>query len=134
MKFWADVQRLEFRNDELPSNLYSDFTGDEKNPVLQYCLPENYSKEKKYPLLVYVPGFHGHPGGNIENAIDIANNRDCVVASLPLFKANIDRAEPGGGLIISFSDYLVLSSAYKVMLEKFFHVVPNIDTQKSAMV
>lgn len=132
--FWNDVQRIEFNNDELPSNLYSEFTGNKKTSYLQYCLPASYSKEKNYPLLVYVPGFHGHPGGNIKNAIDIANNRECIVASLPLFKANVDRTEPGRGIIIGFSDYSVLSSAYKVMLEKFFQTIPNINRQKSAMV
>jgi hypothetical protein len=132
--FWNDVQRIEFSNDELPLNLYSEFTGNKKTSFLQYCLPANYSKKKNYPLLVYIPGFHGNPGGNIENAIDIANSRECIVASLPLFKANIDRTEPGRGIIIGFCDYSVLASSYKVMLEKFFHTIPNIDSQKSAMV
>ena len=67
--FWGSVQRIDFSDDELPPNLYSMFTGDKKASFLQYCLPANYSKEKNYPLLVYVPGFHGHPGGNIRNAI-----------------------------------------------------------------
>lgn len=131
---WNDVQRIEFSNDELPSNLYSDFTGNKKTSYLQYCLPASYSKKKNYPLLVYVPGFHGHPGGNIKNAIDIANNHECIVASLPLFKANIDRTEPGRGIIIGFSDYPVLAGAYKVMLQRFFQTIPNIDSRKSAMV
>jgi hypothetical protein len=129
-----EVQRIEFSNDELPANLYSEFTGNKTKSSLQYCLPANYSKEKDYPLLVYVPGFHGHPGGNIKNAIDIANNRECIVASLPLFKANIDRTEPGRGIIISFCDYSVLSGAYIIMLEKLFQTIPNIDSRKSAMV
>lgn len=133
MSFWGEVRRIEFNDDELPSNLYSEFTGEKKSSYLQYCLPANYLKEKEYPLIVYVPGFHGHPGGNIQNAIDIANNRECVVASLPLFKKNIDRAEPGGGVIVSLCDYPVLSGAYKVMLEKLFQTIPNIDRKRSAM-
>ena len=108
MNFWDDVQQIDFSNDELPSNLYSEFTGKKKNSFLQYCLPANYSKKKNYPLIVYVTGFHGHAGGNIQNAIDIANNRDCIVASLPLFKANIDRTEYLNGMLIGFADYPVL--------------------------
>ena len=131
---WGDIQRIEFSKDDFPSNLYSEFTGNIENSSLQYCLPKTYSKEKDYPLLVYVPGFHGHPGGNIENAMDIADRYECVVASLPLFKTKIDRTEPGRGIIIGFSDYSVLARAYNVMLERFFKVVPNIDNRKSAMV
>lgn len=134
VSIWGAVQTLEFGQDELPANLYSMFTGDPENSVLQYCLPADYSQEKTYPLIVYVPGFHGHPGGNIGNAKDIANSHECVVASLPLFKATLDRSEIGKGLILSFSDYAVLGSAYEMMFEKFFTAVPNIDPTKSGMV
>ena len=76
MNFWDDVQRIDFSNDELPSNLYSEFTGEKKNSFLQYCLPANYSKKKNYPLIVYVTGFHGRAGGKIQNAIDIASRNN----------------------------------------------------------
>ena len=132
--YWYDIQRIEFGKNDLPLNLYSEFTGNIENSSLQYCLPKNYSNMKNYPLLVYVPGFHGHSGGNIENAMDIADRYECVVASLPLFKAKINRTEPGGGILIGYSDYSVMARAYNVMLERFFKVVPNIDSQKSAMV
>lgn len=131
---WGAVQRIEFGQDELPQNLYSMFTGSEANSVLQYCLPVGYSPAKTYPLILYVPGFHGHPGGNIGNAIDIANGRECVVASLPLFKVAIDQSEPAGGVIVSFSDFPALSDAWRVMLGRLFETVPNIDRSKSAMV
>jgi len=133
-KTWGDPQQIGFTVQELPPNLFSDFTGKMKASVLQYCLPTNYSLVRNYSLLIYVPGFHGHPGGNIKNAMDIANNHECVVVSLPLFKAKIDRNEPGAGIIISFADYSVLASSYKIMLEKFFKIIPNINSQKSAMV
>jgi predicted esterase len=51
-----------------------------------------------------------------------------------LFKATIDRTEPADGLIIGFSDYPVLSGAYRTMLEGLYRAVPNIDPEKSAMV
>jgi len=131
---WGAIQQINFGTKELPENLYSKFTGHEAKSVLQYCLPANYSKTKNYPLVVYVPGYHGHPCGNIENAKDIANGYECIVVSLPLFKAEINRAEIGKGIVVSFADYPVLSQAYKTMFEKFFQAVPNIDRRKSAMV
>lgn len=131
---WGAVQQIEFDKAELPENLYSKFTGNAANSVLQYCLPASYSESKDYPLIVYVPGFHGHPGGNIENAKDIADGYECVVVSLPLFKADIDRTEVGKGVVVSFADYPVLSNAYKIMFQQFYQEVPNIDRSKSAMV
>lgn len=131
---WNAVQRIEFGKNELPANLFSEFTRNETNSFLQYCLPKDYSVARDYPLIVYVPGFHGHPGGNIENAKDIANSYKCVVASLPLFKKSIDRSEPANGVIVSFSDYSILSNAYRTMLDQLFKAVPNIDSERSAMV
>lgn len=130
---WGPVQRIEFSRDELPQNLYSAFTNDEKNSVLQYCLPAGYSPSKSYPLIVYVPGFHGHPGGNIRNAKDIGAGRDCVVASLPLFKTGIDPTEIADGLLIGFSDAPVLGAAYRTMLERLYREVPNLDPDRSGL-
>jgi len=132
--FWSEVQIIDFSVEELPRSLYNKFTGNDEAPYLQYCLPRNYSKDGAYPLLVYIPGFHGHSGGNIRNALDIANLRECAVVSMPLFKAKIDRSEPSKGIIIGFSDYPVLANAYMIMLGRFFERVPNIDRRKSAMV
>jgi hypothetical protein len=131
---WGPVQSIEFGKDELPANLYSMYTGNEENSVLQYCLPQSYSTAKEYPLVLYVPGFHGQRGGNLRNAKDIAEGHDCIVASLPLFKADFDPSEVGNGIIVSFSDYRVLSDAYEVILQRLFDAVPNIDPAKSAMV
>lgn len=131
---WGAVQNIQFNSAELPENLYSMFTGNTESSVLQYCLPKDYSIIRTYPLVLYVPGFHGHRGGNIENAKAIGDNHECVVASLPLFKADVTRSEVGEGVIVSFADYPVLSSAYRTMLEKLYQVVPNIDPDRSAMV
>jgi len=131
---WGDVQRIEFSDEELPPNLYSMFTGIETNSALRYCLPADYSEKKTYPLIVYVPGYHGHPSGNIQNAKDIADEYECVVASLPLFKAYVDRSETGNGVVVGFADYPVLSKAYEIMFEKLDRAVPNIDRGRSAMV
>jgi len=127
------VKHITFSSKKLPPSLFNMYTGESTAPFLSYRLPENYSRDKQYPLIVYVPGFHGKPGGTIRNAIDIAGSRECVVASLPLFKKAVDKSEPAGGLLLSLGDYQVLSQSYRVMLRKLFDEVPNIDFQQSAM-
>jgi predicted esterase len=57
-----------------------------------------------------------------------------VVASLPLFKAVVDRGEVGGGLLVGFRDEPVIAPAYRALLGRIFALVPNIDTARSAMV
>lgn len=131
---WGEVQRLEFDPDELPETLYTMITGDPAGPVLTYCLPSGYSPDRTYPLVLYVPGNHGRRGGSIQNAMDIADGHDCVVASLPLFKAAVDRREVGNGLPLGFGDFPTLSRAYGVMLQRLDEAVPNLDRSRSAMV
>jgi predicted esterase len=114
--------------------LYTLVTGTAATPCLTVRLPDDYDASKTYPLLVYVPGFHGGMKGNIGNAQTIAGPREWVVASLTLFKKSIDRDEPAGGLLVSFEDYSTISKAYQIMLGRLFERVPNIDREKSAMV
>ena len=109
-------------------------TGEEAEPCLSVRLPDDFDPAKKYPLLVYVPGSHGGPKGNIGNAQTIAGPKGWIVASLPLFKKSVDREEVSGGLIVSMEDYQTISKAYRIMLGKLFELAPNIDREKSAMV
>ncbi len=128
------ISKIQFDSKEFPPTLYTMFTGQPSTATLQVRLPDDYSPDKKFPLLLYVPGFHGHAGGNIQNAIDIGGTEGWIVASLPLFKNRIDLNEPGKGVIISLEDYTMLSKCYRIILSKLFELVPNIDSDQSAMV
>jgi hypothetical protein len=130
----GETTSIYFDNEDFPPTLYAMFTGQSSTATLQVRLPDDYTPEKTFPLLLYVPGFHGHAGGNIQNAIDLAGTEGCIAASLPLFKSRIDVTEPGNGVIVSFDDYARLSECYRTMLSKLFELVPNIDSEKSAMV
>ena len=125
---------IPFPDPNLPPTLYSLFSGGDRTPVLALRLPDDYDPGRRYPLLVYVPGLHGNRAGNIGNALTIAGPRGWVVASLPLFKATVDRAEAGGGLLVGFRDEPVIAPAYHAILGRLFELVPNIDTSRSAMV
>ncbi len=115
-------------------SLYATLTGASDAPTLVVRLPRDYQPGRAYPLLVYVPGLHGNRSGNIGNAETIAGERDWIVASLPLFKAQVDRAEVGQGLIVGMADYPAISKAYATMLGRIFELVPNIDRSRSGLV
>lgn len=125
---------ITFPDENFPPILHTLMTGEEAIPTLTYHLPNNYDSAKNYPLLVYIPGFDGGLKGNIKNAQTIADSNSWIVATVPLFKKTIDRSEPGGGLIISMEDFPVISKYYRIMFEKLFENVPNIDHDKSTMV
>jgi len=130
----SGVTTIELVDDDLPSSLFEMITGADTPPALSYRLPNNYDLERNYPLVVYVPGHHGGPTGNIGNAWKIAGPTDWVVASLPLFKRSVDRDEIGSGLMVGMSDYSTISESYRILLARLFEAVPNIDPERSAMV
>lgn len=130
----GSIIEIPFEGQDLPPTLYRMFTGGEEPAGLRVRLPDDYSPDRGFPVLVYVPGYHGGPKGNLDNAVSIAGNRGWITASLPLFKKTLDRREPSGGLIVSFEDYPVLSRAYGLLLGRLFEMIPNTDRDNSAMV
>ena len=130
----GEITKIYFDDKDFPPTLYTMFTGQPSTATLQVRLPDDYTPEKNYPLLLYIPGLNGKAGGNIQNAVDIGGTEGCITASLPLFKKHIDPTELGQGIIISFEDYPRLSECYRIMLNKLFELVPNIDFDQSAAV
>ena len=130
----GEIATVEFPVMSVPPTLYSMVHEETVSPTLTYRLPDGFDPERRYPLLVYVPGFHGGRSGNIGNALTIAGREDWVIASLPLFKTTLDRDESQRRDPHRVSGYGTLSRAYATMLGRLFELVPNIDTEESAMV
>lgn len=95
-------------------------------------LPDNYSKDKKFPLFVYLEGGRGN-GTNLAVPRAIAGDRDTIVASFPLFRREHDENDAWNGLRVAFDDYPVISKAYKAMLDRLRKEIPNIDSARSVM-
>lgn len=125
---------LEVNDADLPPTLYTLMNGTPAVPGVTVRLPEDYTSEKTFPLVVYVPGFDGNYRGNMGNATALAGTHGWIAATLPLFKQTIDRKEPAGGVIVSLEDYPAISRAYAVLLGRVFATVPNIDRAHSALV
>ena len=128
------VAEITFPKETLPKTLYSIVSGGDVSPCMTVRLPDDYNPEKSYPLLVYLKGRDGGKNGNISVAHEIAGSKGWILASLPLFKKSVDKEEMYGGIIVSFDDYPVISKAYSTMLGRLLELVPNIDSDKSAMV
>ncbi len=130
----GSVIDIPFEGKDLPRTLYKMFTGGEEPTGLRVRLPDDFSLDRRFPVLVYVPGYHGGPKGNLDNAVAIAGTQGWIAASLPLFKKDLDKGEPADGVIVSFEDYAVLSRAYGILLGRLFEMIPNTDRDNSAMV
>jgi len=124
---------LRFEFPELSPTLSTLTSGDKAAPVLTIRLPENYTADGQFGLVLHLDGGGGGKGDNPGGARNIVGPRDYVCANLPLFKKAMDKRDSYGGLVISMDDFQTISAAYRVMLKKLFEMVPNIDPERSAM-
>jgi predicted esterase len=120
---------LRFEFPDLPATLAT-LDGGEKQPAkLTAQLPENYSRDGKFPLCVYLDGGDGGPGDKQDIARKIVGLRDFICVNLPLFK----RAYTTNDILVSLDDFETVSRAYRVMLQKLFEAVPNITPERSVL-
>jgi len=131
---FGDPIRIEFAEGEGFPSAFNLVTGGEEKPALEYRLPLNYSKDKSYPLVVFLAGGPGGPAGNVNQVRNFVGDNESVVASMPLFIESANPLERENGQSVGFIDYPVMSAAYRILLTGLFDEVPNIDPEKSALV
>ncbi len=124
---------LRFEFPDLPDTLITMSGGAKQPAVLTARLPENYSSEGTFGLVVFLGGGAGGSGTDPGEARALAGPRDFIAVSMPLFKRSLDKREPAAGLMVSMDDFDAISAAYRTMLGRLFQAVPNIQPERSAM-
>lgn len=120
-----------FEFPELPETLASMVAGESQPARLTATLPENYSTEGTFPLLVFLLPYSR---GEVHTRTRVLIGwRDFICVHMPTFKLDYDRNEPCRGILVSMDDFQTVSHVYRVMLQKLFDSVPNIDFERSAM-
>lgn len=123
------VLRLEFP--DLPDTLATMVTGEYQPAILSAQLPVNYSSEEEFPLFVFFTPYGR--GEHEQFSRDVIGANDFICVHLPTFKNSYDQSEPWKGIIMTMSDYPVMSEACRVMLRRLFDLIPNIDIERSAL-
>jgi predicted peptidase len=111
---------------EMPPTLYAMCDKKDVKAQMSVFLPRNYDPARKHPLLVFLNGWDGGHGGNPGVARSLAEDKDFVCVSVPLFKATNPKA-PGGEIIMRDADARYMWPFFKTMLAKLDELVPNID-------
>jgi hypothetical protein len=102
-------------------------------PTISVRLPDNYTKDKAFPLFVFLHGGQGSTGSEVDLPMQVVGKNDYVVATFPLFKKEINRDEQWGGVGIDFLDLSTLAGAYKAFLARINEAVPNLDPKTSVL-
>lgn len=115
---------------DLPNTLAGMVAGQPRRAALDAILPDNYTREGKYPLFVYIKGGSGGPDDAGVMAREIVGTKDFIAVSVPLFK----KTQPAGQTRpVVTEDLPVVSVAYRTMFEKLAAAVPNIDWDRSVI-
>lgn len=119
---------------ELPPTLRAVNDPGAKAPTsLSVRLPDNYSKDRSFPLFVFLHGGQGSTGSEVDLPMAIVGKNDYILATFPLFKGEINREEQWGGIGLDFSDYPAIARAYKAFLDRIRETIPNLDAATSVL-
>jgi hypothetical protein len=113
---------------EMPPTLYAMHARKDVTAQMSVFIPRNYDPARKHPLLVFLNGWDGGPADNPGVARSLAEEKDFVCVSVPLFKATDPKA-PGGEIIMRDADARYMWPFFKTMMAKLDELVPNIDSR-----
>lgn len=120
---------VEIEFPDLGPSLLELATGKTQTPTLLYQLPDNFEKEKTYPVFVFLAGGSGggQKSGGLDCARAITGGKDFIAVSLPLYRDTKELIKEAvfDDLLIGTDDYPAISKAYSAMFETFFEEVPQ---------
>jgi predicted esterase len=120
--------RLEYP--DLPDTLETLATGERQPARLTFTLPTNYSRDRKFPVFLFLDGDKGGRGDGLPIPGRKVVPRDFICVALPLFKRAYRKDE---GALITMEDYETLSHAYSVMLQRLYNMVANTTPERSTL-
>ncbi|MGB7769870.1 MAG: hypothetical protein WBN22_13585 [Verrucomicrobiia bacterium] len=118
---------LRFEFPDLPPTLETLASGEQQPAQITAQLPENYSRDGKFPLCVYLDGGDGGRGDRPGIARAIVGSTNFICVNLPLFKRSYNTNDG----LVSLDDFETVRRAYRTMLQKLFDAVPNITPERS---
>jgi peroxiredoxin Q/BCP len=115
---------------DMPPTLFDLLNKQSLEAAMTVFLPRNYDPQRKHPLLIFLNGGDGGKGDNPGVGRALSEEQDFVCVSMPLFKKDIDPADPANTaplIVIRDQDGRFAWPLYRTMLAKLDEIVPNID-------
>lgn len=127
---------VEFKNTS--KTLHSQVKADNNNAKMSIYLPENYTSDKKYPLLLWLNGGDGGTGLSLEIPKGVTSNNDFICVNFPLFKKHLDSVNADSSnywnrMYLDNIESETIWNQYKIMLDRLYKIIPNIDTENTFM-
>ncbi len=120
----------------LPPTLREWVDGTKIIPKASVYLPADYTPRRKFPLAVFVGGAQGSTGEDANWAKDVFGDKGFICVGLPTFKESIeplkeDKSNYWNRMMIMTGEGPFIWRSYKVIFEKIYSEIPNIDREQS---
>jgi predicted esterase len=96
-------------------------------------LPADYSKDKSYPVLVFLSGGDGGGGGELNQAEPFLGGEGYILCNLPQFKREFAGTNEDQQWTITPLESGHAVPAFRLLLKRLRELVPNIDTARSVL-
>jgi hypothetical protein len=117
-------QRLEIPLVDFPPCLVEMESGNPAEKVITAVLPEDYTPEGKYPLLIFLQGGNGGLGRNPNDALVLSGKKGFIAVNMPLFKKALNRDTVA--IYIHDGDFKHIAQQHVRMLGLLRERIPNI--------
>jgi len=117
-------QKITVKLDSLPPCLLEIKTGKKVNAVMTATLPDDYTPEKKFPVLLFLQGTEGGDGSGNGSALFFTGGKGYVALALPLYKKRLNTQ--GIDIYVNASDFKDISKAYTSAFELLRKEIPNL--------
>ena len=132
----VDSKEITWSFKGLPASMHMKITGQSEPAKATVYLPPGYTLEKKYPLVVLINGAEGGQGRDTGFARSVVGDQDFICLAVPTYKETVeplkdDDSNHWSRMFIDRNEGRYAWRCYRVMLEKLFAEVPNIDLDRT---
>lgn len=123
---------------QLPKTSYYQAIGKHSTPLCSIYLPRNFDESRKFPVILWIDGGMGGAGDCVKYVKDKVGDINYILINFPLFKNQIESLKPDSSnlwsrLRVRNTDSDIIWTAYKIMLDSIFQLIPQIDCNNAFM-
>ena len=133
----GDAKEITWSFKRLPATMNMKITNKQEVSKATAYFPPGYTLDKKWPLVVLINGSEGGAGKDTSFARSVVGDQDFICVDMPSYKEHVEPLKDDDSnrwmprQYIAPTEGAYIWKSYRVMLEKIFSEIPNIDRNKT---
>lgn len=122
----------------MPNTLFGKVIEKDHPVSISIYLPENYTADYVYPLVLFLNGGSGGSGRSTGIPRMVTGDMNYICVNFPLFISRLDSVNADSSnywqrMFIDHKDSAIIWENYRIMLDYVWEIIPNIDTANTFM-